>query len=40
MNLLKRILVDTQICFGKACFEIARIMVLVILDNLAAVFSP
>jgi len=40
MNLLKRISVDPQICHGKACIEGTRIMVSVILDNLAAGFSP
>jgi len=40
MNLLKRISVDTQICHGKACIEGTRIMVSVILDNLADGVSP
>ena len=36
MNLLERISVDPQICHGKACIKGTRIMVTVILDNLAA----
>ena len=36
MNLLDRISVDSQICHGKACIKGTRIMVTVILDNLAA----
>jgi len=36
VNLLKRISVDKKICHGKACIEGTRIMVSVILDNLAA----
>ena len=40
MNLLDRISVDSQICHGKACIKGTRIMVTVILDNLAAGISP
>ncbi len=40
MNLLDRISVDPQICHGKACIKGTRIMVTVILDNLAAGISP
>ena len=36
MDLLDRISVDQQICHGKACIKGTRIMVTVILDNLAA----
>ena len=36
MNLLERISVDPQVCHGKACIRGTRIMVSVILDNLAA----
>ncbi len=35
MNLLERISVDPLICHGKACIKGTRIMVSVILDNLA-----
>lgn len=35
MELLKRISVDHKICHGKACIAGTRIMVSVILDNLA-----
>ncbi len=35
-GLLKRITVDPNICHGKACITGTRIMVSVILDNLAA----
>ena len=40
MNLLDRISVDSQICHGKACIKGTRIMVTVILDNLAAGIGP
>ena len=40
MNLLERISVDPRICHGKACIKGTRIMVTVILDNLAAGVSP
>lgn len=36
MSLLERISVDPQVCHGKACIKGTRIMVSVILDNLAA----
>ena len=36
MNLLDRISVDPAVCHGKACIKGTRIMVSVILDNLAA----
>jgi len=36
MNYLDRISIDPQICHGKACIKGTRIMVSVILDNLAA----
>lgn len=34
-KLLQRIVVDPQICHGKACIKGTRIMVSVVLDNLA-----
>ena len=40
MNLLDRISIDPQICHGKACIKGTRIMVTVILDNLAAGINP
>ena len=40
MNLLDRISTDPQICHGRACFKGTRIMVAVILDNLASGTSP
>jgi uncharacterized protein (DUF433 family) len=40
MNLLERISTDPQVCHGKACIKGTRIMVSVILDNLAAGVSP
>ena len=36
MELMERITVDPEICHGKACIKGTRIMVTVILDNLAA----
>jgi len=36
MNLLDRISADPHVCHGKACIKGTRIMVSVILDNLAA----
>jgi len=36
MNLSEHISVDSKICHGKACIKGTRIMVTVILDNLAA----
>ncbi len=38
--LLQRISVDPKVCHGKACIKGTRIMVSVILDNLAAGASP
>lgn len=35
MNWRERITVDSQVCHGKACIRGTRIMVSVILDNLA-----
>ena len=35
MNWRERITVDTKVCHGKACIKDTRIMVSVILDNLA-----
>ena len=40
MNLLGHISTDPQICHGRACIKGTRIMVTVILDNLAAGISP
>ena len=40
MNLLDSISADPQICHGRACIKGTRIMVTVILDNLAAGISP
>jgi uncharacterized protein (DUF433 family) len=39
MDLLEHITVDPKICHGKACIKGTRIMVTVILDNLAAGLS-
>ena len=39
MDLAERIIVDPEICHGKACIKGTRIMVTVILDNLAADLS-
>ena len=36
MNLIGHISVDSAVCHGKACIKGTRIMVSVILDNLAA----
>jgi uncharacterized protein (DUF433 family) len=36
MNLLEQISVDPLICHGKACIKGTRVMVSIILDNLAA----
>ena len=38
--LLERISIDPQVCHGKACIKGTRIMVSVVLDNLAAGLSP
>ena len=40
MNWQDRISVDPNICHGKACIKGTRIMVSVILDNLAGGISP
>lgn len=40
MNWQDHIVVDPNICHGKACIKGTRIMVSVILDNLAAGVSP
>ena len=40
MNLLERVSADPEVCHGKACIKGTRIMVSVILDNLAAGVSP
>jgi uncharacterized protein (DUF433 family) len=40
MNWKERIVVDTNVCHGKACIKGTRIMVSVILDNLAAGLKP
>lgn len=40
MDWRERISVDPKICHGKACIKGTRIMVSVILDNLAAGESP
>ncbi len=40
MDWQERISVDPLICHGKACIKGTRIMVSVILDNLAAGISP
>lgn len=40
MNWRERITVDPQVCHGKACIKGTRIMVSVVLDNLAAGLSP
>ncbi len=36
MNLLDQISVDQNVCHGKACIKGTRIMVSIILDNIAA----
>jgi uncharacterized protein (DUF433 family) len=40
MDWRQRISVDPQVCHGKTCIRGTRIMVSVILDNLAAAESP
>ena len=40
MDALERISVDPGVCHGKACIKGTRIMVSVILDNLAAGLTP
>lgn len=39
-GLLKRISINPNICHGKACIKGTRVMVSVILDNLAESVSP
>ena len=40
MNWTERISVDPNICHGKACIRGTRVLVSVVLDNLAAGLSP
>jgi len=40
MNWRDYITVDTNVCHGQACIKGTRIMVSVVLDNLAAGFTP
>lgn len=40
MSWQKHIVVDPTICHGKACIKGTRIMVSVVMDNLAAGLSP
>ena len=40
MNWRERIVTNPQICHGKACIRGTRIMVSVVLDNLASGLSP
>lgn len=40
MNWQERITVDPAVCHGKACIKGTRIMVSVVLDNLAAGLKP
>lgn len=40
MNWADRITTDPQVCHGKACIKGTRVMVSVILDNLAANVTP
>ena len=40
MDWQKRITIDPSICHGKACIKGTRIMVSVVLDNLAANIAP
>ena len=40
MNWTERISVDPAVCHGKACIRGTRVMVSVVLDNLAAGLSP
>lgn len=40
MNWTERIAVEPNVCHGKACIRGTRIMVSVVLDNLAAGLSP
>ena len=40
MNWRDRVTVDPQVCHGKACIKGTRIMVSIVLDNLAAGVTP
>jgi uncharacterized protein (DUF433 family) len=40
MNWRHRITFDQNVCHGKACIRCTRVMVTVILDNLAAALRP
>jgi uncharacterized protein (DUF433 family) len=40
MNWTERITVEPNVCHGKACIRGTRVMVSVVLDNLAAGLSP
>ncbi len=40
MNWREHISVDPEVCHGKACFTGTRVLVSVVLDNLAAGLSP
>ena len=40
MNWAERITVDPGVCHGKACIRGTRVMVSVVLDNLAAGLAP
>jgi uncharacterized protein (DUF433 family) len=40
MNWRDRIVVDPLVCHGKACIKGTRVMVSVVLDNLAAGLAP
>ena len=40
MNWRKRILADPAVCHGKACIKGTRVMVSVVLDNIAAGQTP
>lgn len=40
MNWKNRIMVDPLVCRGRACVQGTRVMVSVVLDNLAAGLSP
>lgn len=39
-ELLKRISIDPKVCHGKPCIKCTRIMVTVVLDNLAEGLTP
>ncbi len=40
MNWAEHVSIDPNVCHGKACIQGTRIMVSVVLDNLAAGLSP